>query len=130
MNMTYMKHLKIIKLLSEDKYTSGEYIGSILGISRAAVSKQIKKLKDSFGLKVISNTKTLEKSLLGRQRIMNTKPALKLGEKSKIAMDCLKATGSWDDFQSRANEISNMDKVDRVAAKMDQVRKDLKSRKN
>ena len=53
-----MKHLEIIKLLSDDKYTSGEYIGSILGISRAAVSKQIKKLKDSFGLKVISNTKT------------------------------------------------------------------------
>ena len=53
-----MKHLEIIKLLSDDKYTSGEYIGSVLGISRAAVSKQIKKLKDSFGLKITSNTKT------------------------------------------------------------------------
>ena len=61
---------------------------------------------------------------------MNSKSALKLGERSRIAMECLKETESWNDFQSRANEIGSMDKIDRVAAKMSQVRKDLKARKN
>lgn len=38
--------MHIIKILSEDKYISGNEIGRILGISRAAVHKQIKILKN------------------------------------------------------------------------------------
>lgn len=50
-----IEHLiPVLNLLSDGEYHSGEEIGSILGVSRAAVWKQLKKL-ETFGCNIESN---------------------------------------------------------------------------
>ncbi|APC96214.1 biotin--[acetyl-CoA-carboxylase] ligase [Francisella frigiditurris] len=45
----------IFNFLDDQKYISGTDIGNKLGISRAAVSKNIKKLKDTYKINILSN---------------------------------------------------------------------------
>ncbi|KEI35776.1 biotin-protein ligase [Francisella sp. W12-1067] len=48
---------QIFNFLSDKEYVSGEGIGNKLGITRAAVSKNIKKLKDKYKMNIFSNPK-------------------------------------------------------------------------
>ncbi|AHH46643.1 biotin synthetase BirA [Francisella tularensis subsp. holarctica PHIT-FT049] len=49
--------LQILTFLDDEKYVSGEDIAQKLGISRAAISKNIKALKDSYQITVSSNSR-------------------------------------------------------------------------
>lgn len=49
--------LQILTFLDDEKYVIGEDIAQKLGISRAAISKNIKALKDSYQITVSSNSR-------------------------------------------------------------------------
>lgn len=48
---------QILTFLDDEKYVSGEDIAQKLGISRAAISKNIKALKDNYQITVSSNSR-------------------------------------------------------------------------
>lgn len=48
---------RILSFLDDQKYVSGQDIANALGVSRAAVSKNIKGLKDNYHITILSNPK-------------------------------------------------------------------------
>ena len=99
-----VRRRRIIELLSSGEFYSGEAIGQLLGISRAAVSKHIKSL-NALGLDIFSVTGRGYKLAKGIQLLEAEKIRQHMSRISKNNIDILNIVTSTNDFikQNKAN---------------------------
>jgi len=95
---------KILKILSEDAYTTATEIGNIVNLSVPAVNKRIHRLQndgiiDSFT--VLTNPKKIGKRIIAFVFIVmkygdNIKPFLEYAESEPDIVECHSVTGEYD----------------------------------